>query len=391
MSSAPRSAGVALLRVLRTWVVLLLDTLVLLLPHRVSDEVAVIVRLDALGDFFIWMQSGAVEISRHVRQSGHRAVLLANASWADYARQTGLWDDVLAVDPVLMMKNPLYRLKTLARIRGLGAQLLIQCRAARVFLQEDAVARISGAALRIGSAGTEINSGAALRSRGDAYYDRLIPTDEARGTHEVVRNDQFTFALTGKRATPFPFPGVKPAASASRPVIFALGAGQAGRVWPVEKLAQLLRHVKERYPSLQIVVLGVKSDRALSQKLESLAGAGVTNRVGETKLAEYVQLIAAARLVICNDSSAYHIAMALRRNTVCFLGGGHYGWFAPYPASYSSQHEAIVLNVPMDCYWCNWMCRYPCDPSGAFRCVSSITIADAVGSVDAILAATLQE
>jgi ADP-heptose:LPS heptosyltransferase len=362
---------------------LLLDSLCHLLPVR-SCDVAVIVRLDAVGDFFIWMQSGAVDIARYARQSGRRTVLLANSSWADYARRLKLWEEVVAVDPKRLMANPLYRLALLGRVRMLGARMLIQPRAARILLQEDAIARVSGAALRIGSAGTSINTRRMLQKFGDRCYDRLIAVNEQRGVHETLRNAEFVTALTGRPPTAYAFDNAH-GASSDCTIAVAVGAGWAGRVWPLEKLAQLISHVRHTRPSWHIVLLGVADDRRLATKLETLVAGGVDNRVGQTALHEFVAAIAAAELVICNDSSAYHIAMALGRKVICFLGGGHFGWFAPYPDFDRKSGRAVVLSFPMECFWCNWNCKYPRAPDGAVLCVESIAVQTAIDSLESLL------
>src|SRR6202023_3076319 len=113
------------------------------------------------------MQSGAVDVAQFARHAGRRSVLVANVAWAGYARETAMWDEVMAISPTRLMRNPIYRLRLLMQIRLLGAELLIQPRAARVFLQEDAIARMSGAVRRIGNAGTSINITPRLRKRGD--------------------------------------------------------------------------------------------------------------------------------------------------------------------------------------------------------------------------------
>ena len=45
------------------------------------------------------------------------------------------------------------------------------------------------------------------------------------------------------------------------------------------------------------------------------------------------------------------------------MGGGHYGRFYPW----GEPHLTWVTNRTMDCYWCNWRCRYE-----ATRCVVEI-------------------
>jgi hypothetical protein len=373
----------ALLRNLRVAVFLGLDSFCKLVPFK-PRGVAIVLRLDAIGDFFIWMQSGAADISRYARANGRRAVLIAQAAWADYARETGLWDEVISIDHLRLMRDPLYRLRCLVRIRRLGAQMLVQPRAARVFLQEDAIARTSGSAVRIGNSGTLINLSPWLRRLGNRFYDRLISVDQERSTHETIRNSQFVQGLTGKPATRFEFPIATEAAPPT--IAIALGAGQPGRVWPVDKLALLIKHIRDKHPSLRLLLLGVAKDVPVAQKLQQFVGPALVSLVGKTSLREYVDTIAAAKLTICNDSSAYHIAMALNRNVVCFLGGGHYGWYAPYPASATTPYKAIVLNVPMDCYWCNWKCIHPRVAGRTLLCVGSISTDAAVAAVESLLA-----
>jgi ADP-heptose:LPS heptosyltransferase len=141
--------------------------------------------------------------------------------------------------------------------------------------------------------------------------------------------------------------------------------------------------VRREYPLVRLLLLGTSADSKVAARLQELAQIDVENRVGATDLSEYVAAIAASNLVICNDTSAYHIAMALGRRVLCFLGGGHFGWFAPYPPAYSSN--AIVLSTAMECFWCNWECRYPREAGGAFRCVASIPVEAAVRSISLLM------
>ncbi len=352
-------------------------------PRR---RTAVIVRLDAVGDFFIWLQSGAADIARFAKQRDRHVVIVANAAWAQYARFIGLWDEVIAVEPVRFMKRPWYRLRTLARLRRLGADLLIQPRAAREYLLEDAISRMSGASLRIGSAGTWVNREPNAPPSGDRWYDRLISVNQDPGIHETLRNDEFVKQLTGKASSRVDL-GKLHTVRAGPVVAIALGAGVAGRVWPVEKLAEVIRRLKDDSPSRPIVLFGARSERAIAERLTELVGSLVESRVEKTTLREFVDAIASSALVICNDSSAFHVSMCLEKNVVCFLGGGHFGWFAPYPPGHPGSSRARVLSVRMDCFWCNWKCRYPPGAGGAFRCVESIPVQAAVDAVLSFAAA----
>jgi ADP-heptose:LPS heptosyltransferase len=365
-----------------------LDSLCRLIPRARSDA-TLIVRLDAVGDFFLWLRDGAVDITGFARARGGPVVLLANPICAQFARETGLWDEVLEIDADTFGLNPIYRLKSIFMVRRLGPALLIQPRASRSLWLEDAIARISGAPEKIAATGTLFRATQSQRNLGDRFYDRLIPIDGTFGVHESRRNAQFAAGLVGKAPTAFRF-DPPPSGDSVNSVVVALGAGARGRVWPLEKLATVVAHIGDRYPHLRLVVMGVPDDASDAESLGKLSGARLENRVGATTLAQFAAAIATSRLVICNESAAYHIAMAYQRNTVCLLGGGHYGNFAPYPASADTRDagpgRAIDVVVPMDCFGCNWRCIYPRTSSGAFSCVDAIAVDVVIAAVDRLLA-----
>jgi len=347
-------------------------------------EVVLVVRLDAVGDFFIWLQSGAVDVAQFARLGNCRSILVANSAWANYARQLALWDDVLEIDPDRLTKNVIYRFSQLMKIRRLGARMLVQPRSAHAFLVEDAISRISGARPRIGNAGTRVNVRSWIERYGNDFYDRLITVDQSRSVHETSRNSEFVRKLTSNSATPYRFRDVGNNYKAGR-VIVALGAGWEGRVWPIDSLAQLIRHIIDKYDKAEILLVGVARDTSLAQRLNSLVGKELGNRLGETSLQQLVELIATSELVIANESGAFHIAMALERKVICILGGGHFGWFAPYPSSDASSRLARVLSVPMDCFWCNWNCKYPRGLGEAVYCVRAIPVQAAIDAADDLL------
>ncbi|MDE2451208.1 MAG: glycosyltransferase family 9 protein [Gammaproteobacteria bacterium] len=362
-----------------------MDSLCLLVPRK-RRRLALVVGLDAVGDFIIWMQYGAAEISRFARGSDRKVMLLANRAWAAYAQTTGLWDGVLEVEPASFVNHPWYRLRVLLRIRRLGAELLIQPRAARFFLLEDCIARTCGAHARIGNAGTLLNLKPWQRRVGNGFYSRVIEVNDDNSVHALHRHSQFASALTGQATVRAKLPRPR-SSSPTGAVVVALGAGDAGRVWPIEKLAAVIRHVVNNHPGHPVRLYGLAADIETSRRLETLVGARLENMVGRTPLQEFVAAIADAKLTICNESSAYHIAMAYDTPVLCFLGGGHYGQFAPYPRTGRGPSRAAVLSVAMECYGCNWNCRYERGRSEAYPCVGSISADSALAAVDGLLAA----
>jgi ADP-heptose:LPS heptosyltransferase len=365
---------------------LALDNVCRLVPRK-SGRQAVVIRVDAVGDHFLWLRTGAVNVSRYARAEAGRVVLITSPAVAPYARQCGLWDDVLELHEVRFQVNPVYRLRALYQIRRLGAALLIQPRASRALWLEDAIARVCGIPRKIGSTGTLLRATESQRKRGDRYYEQLVPIDGSSHTHESSRNMQFTQGLTAHPPETFQFQRPAGGATGTR-LLIALGAGGRGRVWPIDKLAMLVAHVARVHPSIRILVAGTKADAADAERLRELSGVNFDSRVGATSLGQFVELVAASDLTVCNDSAAYHIARAFGRKALCLLGGGHPGAFVPYPPSFDEQTSgsARVVAVQMSCFGCDWRCVHALSASGAYKCVDQIPTEAAITALDELLA-----
>jgi ADP-heptose:LPS heptosyltransferase len=67
---------------------------------------------------------------------------------------------------------------------------------------------------------------------------------------------------------------------------------------------------------------------------------------------DLVLAISTSQLVVAAESAPAHIATALNRPLVAILGGGHFGWFAPWVSSRRQQW----LYAPQVCFSCNWNC-----------------------------------
>ena len=72
-------------------------------------------------------------------------------------------------------------------------------------------------------------------------------------------------------------------------------------------------------------------------------------------LSAFVGLVAKAGLVLTAESSGAHIAAALDKPVMVLIGGGHYGWFAPWRRS----AKQVWLTRKLPCFDCNWRCPYP--------------------------------
>jgi heptosyltransferase-2 len=88
--------------------------------------------------------------------------------------------------------------------------------------------------------------------------------------------------------------------------------------WPMEDFLATAQHFAAKQQA-KIVLLGAEVDVPLAGELAKQLPEA-ENRAGKTSLAEFMAALASARLVICNDSGAMHLASALGVPTVAIFG-----------------------------------------------------------------------
>ena len=88
--------------------------------------------------------------------------------------------------------------------------------------------------------------------------------------------------------------------------------------WPADRYAKLADYIADRHQT-QILLSHSPVDTQRAVDLSTMTSAQVILS-GDTGLLEYAALLSAADLVVCNDSSALHIAAATGTRTVAIFG-----------------------------------------------------------------------
>ncbi len=114
------------------------------------------------------------------------------------------------------------------------------------------------------------------------------------------------------------------------------------------------RYPAERYRKIaaalarqgwQLLVLGTRAERAIGEQV--LAGLDhCWNSAGETDLHDALQLIAACRLLLCNDSGLMHVAAGIGKPVVALFGATDPARTAP------DGPRVTLLYRPVDCSPC---------------------------------------
>ena len=153
---------------------------------------------------------------------------------------------------------------------------------------------------------------------------------------DIPRHERFYYLELLRRAgwmERFPecdairFEGIAEARSAGARHLSALGlAGPVIGISPGAAYGNAKRWLPERFaevaqslPSSVVVVFGSASERELCQTVAAQIP-GARNLAGETTLREFIDLAAACRLFLTNDSGAMHVASALGVPTLTIFG-----------------------------------------------------------------------
>ena len=370
---------------------LFFDGLILAFTSSVESRKpqVLLVRVDAIGDFVLWLDSATVLID-HYRKAGYSVVLMANQAWANWAEDMQIVDEVWEVDVLRFNKKPIYRSKLILRIRNRGFKIAIQPTYSRVFRSGDSMMRASCASERIGSEGDESNITPWFKSLSNRWFTKLIPAENTP-LMELKRNAEFMRGLgfiEFKAGLPVIHP-VSDALSYSLPklpyAVLVPSASWYGRAWPSINFIAIAYRLVEC--GLGIVVVGGAKDHDMARDLVDALPEKVVNLVGKTSLSELVEILRSASVIISNETSSVHIGAAVNAPVVCILGGGHFGRFAPYQVEVSEDHLNLptIVTEKMNCFGCNWQCHYSRQATDPVKCIQDISVEKVWGAVEKIL------
>jgi len=110
-------------------------------------------------------------------------------------------------------------------------------------------------------------------------------------------------------------------------------AAWSRKFWSEPQWAEALSEMSNK-TALPIVIAGGGSEREKNHCLTIMQGAAVPtlNLAGQTSMQQYLHLLARARVVVCIDGAASHLAQAFGLPTVTLFGPTHEGkWHWPTP------------------------------------------------------------
>ena len=340
---------------------------------KAAQGSVVLVRLDLVGDFVIWLDSAQAYRMLYPNQ---RMVLYANSIWADLAKNFDCWDEVIAVDVPRLRSHDGYRLKQLIKLRRRGFSVAIQPTYSREYVA-DLCVRATNAPERIGHLGNLSNIAPDKKQVSDRWYTQLVDLGQ-QAIVELNLNAAFVRAL-GHSSFKSTLPRIDQRHVLPRELqiaeayfVVVPGASWALRRWPAAHFAATAQTICQQL-GLTMVLCGTGAESQLCDDVEQLAQVPTINLAGRTTVNELVEVIRGAKLLIANESAAIHLATAAQTPSVCIFGGGHFGRFLPYsPERETERPKPTVMFQKLDCYGCNWHCKFLTPDVQTVPCIAAV-------------------
>lgn len=366
---------------------IIFDTISIGISNNNHSNKILIVRLDRIGDFILWL-SAARKISEFYEK--YEIIIIVNKAVTELACELPFFDSVYEVDEDKFLKNIFYRFRKLREVKNLNVRITIQPTFSRVLLTGDSIVRASGALKRIGFSSDLSNMTNALKLYSNRWYTKLIPGNP-NVVSELDRNLDFIKKLMKLKHLNLPAPSLPSFKTLSlsevhnqKYFVISPSASTKVRMWPAENFSSCGIYL-QKLTGWMIVLCGSDKDKLLCQMIqEQINSSNVMNLAGKTNLIELAELVRGAQFLISNDTLFAHLAPAVNTPSVCILGGGHYGRFFPYPSSYSGTKPIAVVHE-MDCFGCNWFCIYEHPKDAPVPCIRNVSLSKVINEVKKLI------
>jgi len=313
---------------------------------EIKTKSLLLIRLDAIGDYVLFRNFIEI-LKKEERYKGYKITLLGNSAWKSLSEEFDceFIDKFIWLDRNKFVKNFVYRFKKLKEIVSYGYEIVLNPRYSREFFVDDNIVKLVSAKEKIGSIGDLSNIKRWQKKISDKYYDTLIPAkDEIM--FEFYRNKEFFENLLDtkidiKRPHIDLKPKELPFELPQKYAILFIGASADFRKWSVKNFAEVGMWLKDNY-GYEIVLCGGPRDKKDSLEFDRYFYGDYLDLVGKDSLVELLHIVYNGNLMLSNETSAPHFAVALEmRNIFVISNGNHYGRFTPYPKDMAPNYHVI--------------------------------------------------
>jgi ADP-heptose:LPS heptosyltransferase len=315
------------------------------------------VRTDSIGDNVLSMA-----MLPHMRDKYPSAeiTVLCREQLTELYEASPLVKRVIGFNRMKALQEVSYRTEILLQLQEMNADICFNTVYSREPLT-DFFAANSGAGQRIALEGNLSNISAEDRADNNRYYTKVL-SSEGEHKSELERHRDFLRGI-GINAGNLELPvWITPDDCTFAAKLFSendlapektivLFAGAQHDVRLYDHYGTAIANVC-RENGFAVIALGSPDDFRINQENLDAIDVRTVNLSGMTTLRQSAAILSQCRLAVGAETGLAHIACAVETPNVILLGGGHFGRFMPY-----SPFTSVVA-LPLECYGCNWQCRY---------------------------------
>lgn len=350
----------------------IIDLLLLKEKKRIKKDI-LIIRIDGIGDFFIWLNT--LEYYKKIYWD-RKFTLICSEQVKEVAEEINFFEEIICINRNGFYKDYKYRYKILKKLSKMEFDLILSPTYSREFFCLDWLVHFIKAKEKIGFNGDNINIKKTLKKLSNKWYTKLILNNNESLT-ELERNYEFLKNISLIKMDIKINNIINKITKTKRKIkekycIFFLGSSEPKKNWDINNFIEIAKYIP---PNYKIILSGGQNEIELGiEFLEKYKkGNRVKNLIGQTNLLETFNLIKYSEFILGNDTACIHMAVVAQTKSICILGGGQYGRFLPYNKNTLRDNEFFpkIINYKLNCYNCNWKCKYNLEK---WPCISKINI-----------------
>lgn len=353
-------------------------------PTKGIRDHIVYIKLDALGDFVLWLSTLPEPVKAC---SSSKVTLIIDRNYAALVENLNIYDELILINVDEFSRFSTYRFLKLLQLSKIKCNTALQCVYSRRSIICDSIMLMLLSDCKV-TLSRDYKNNRITKFEGfilDRIYDKIYPLPSGP-INELKLNRYLTGKVTN--CTRFYAPNFNHLPSYFKStkhdyyIVVAPFAGWRSRQWPMDRYLEVINWLFKA-GFRKIIMVGTLSDRVEFENIPAFYREMIIDFVGKTSVVEYVSLIRDAEFVLCNDSSAAHIALATNTKMVCILGGGHFGRFLPTEKEVNKPVHYCFKKMP--CFGCDWKCQYQVSNSYPVPCISAVEIQPVRSAINQII------
>jgi ADP-heptose:LPS heptosyltransferase len=296
----------------------------------ISNDEIVVVKLDKMGDFILWINSAK---SLRKKFKNQKITVVMNENISDIYYHINIFDNIIAIDIKKFKKNLFYRFRTIIKLRKKSYSIAYHPTYSRHFSLGDSVMRILRAERKVGFIGDLVNQTKIQKKISDKWYTELVGVHK-NSVMELEFHKDFVKQTYDQNFVNnlFTYDGFEKKDFKINKKFFICSPFSSLKVknWPIKKFIEIIEYIKIK-KNLQPVIIGSKNEIKDMKYLSESLRVDHLNFSGKINLVELMSLINQAEFLIANDSGPIHLATMVKTKAFVILGDHDpKGKFFPY-------------------------------------------------------------